>query len=91
MSAFSFKLPDLGEGIVESEIAVWRVDVGDQIEEDDVIAEVETDKAVVEVGAPVSGKVLRLGCEAGDVLEVGAELILLETDEVEANNIFVFL
>lgn len=84
MSAFSFKLPDLGEGIVESEIAVWRVDVGDQIEEDDVIAEVETDKAVVEVGAPVSGKVLRLGCEAGDVLEVGAELILLETDEVEA-------
>ena len=84
MSTFSFKLPDLGEGIVESEIAVWRVAVGDHVGEDDVIVEVETDKAVVEVGAPVSGKVLSLGCEAGEVLEVGAELILFETGDGEA-------
>jgi 2-oxoisovalerate dehydrogenase E2 component (dihydrolipoyl transacylase) len=80
MGTFSFKLPDLGEGIVESEIAEWHVAVGDMVEEDDHIADVMTDKAVVEVSAPVSGKVIALACESGEVLAVGSELIRFETD-----------
>lgn len=79
MSQFSFKLPDLGEGIVESEISVWHVAVGDVVEEDQLLADVQTDKAVVEVTTPVAGTVVSLGCEAGEVLEVGAELACFET------------
>ena len=78
MSDFSFKLPDLGEGIVESEIVEWHITVGDTVEEDQHIADVMTDKAVVEVTAPVSGLVIRLACAAGEVLAVGAELILFK-------------
>jgi 2-oxoisovalerate dehydrogenase E2 component (dihydrolipoyl transacylase) len=77
---YSFKLPDLGEGIVESEIAEWYVKPGDLVEEDQHIADVMTDKAVVEVTAPVSGRVLAVACDAGEVLAVGSELIRFETD-----------
>ena len=80
MSKFSFKLPDLGEGIVESEVSHWHVAVGDVVVEDQPLADVQTDKAVVEVTTPVAGVVLSLGCEAGDVLPVGAELASFETD-----------
>ena len=58
MSQFVFKLPDLGEGTVEAEIVAWRVKPGDVVTEDDVIVEVMTEKAAVEVPAPVSGKVV---------------------------------
>ena len=78
MSEYSFKLPDLGEGSVESEISAWHVAVGDSVDEDQVIADVQTDKAVVEVGSPVSGVVLALGCQAGEMLAVGAELARCE-------------
>lgn len=78
MGTFSFKLPDLGEGTVESEVTTWHVQVGDRVEEDQVIAEVQTDKAIVEVGSPVSGTVIALGCQAGEVLAVGAELVRFE-------------
>lgn len=81
MSEFSFRLPDLGEGIVESEITQWHVAVGDRVEEDQVLADVQTDKAVVEVESPVTGTVLALGCEAGEVLAVGAELVRFDTGE----------
>ncbi len=76
MSQFSFKLPDLGEGIVASEIIEWHVKVGDTVSEDQHIVDVMTDKAVVEVTAPVSGVVAKLACEAGVEIPVGSELIL---------------
>ncbi|WP_020406439.1 dihydrolipoamide acetyltransferase family protein [Hahella ganghwensis] len=80
MGSFSFKLPDLGEGIVESEIVEWYVKTGDVVEEDQHIADVMTDKAVVEVTAPVSGIVTAIACEAGEMLAVGKELIRFDTE-----------
>ncbi|WP_027858657.1 dihydrolipoamide acetyltransferase family protein [Marinobacterium jannaschii] len=80
MGHYSFKLPDLGEGIVESEVVDWYVSVGDTVEEDQHIADVMTDKATVELSAPVSGVIRNVGCEAGAMLAVGAELVLIETE-----------
>ncbi len=74
MSEFVFKLPDLGEGTVEAEIVEWHVNPGDAVSEGDIIADVMTDKANVEVPAPVTGTVLRTSGEPGDVVAVGAEL-----------------
>ena len=70
-----FRLPDLGEGLTEAEILEWRVRVGDTVEVDQVVVEVETAKAAVEVPVPFAGTVLALHCEAGAVLDVGAPLI----------------
>lgn len=80
MSRYVFKLPDLGEGIVSSEVVAWRVKPGDFIREDDPLVEMSTDKAVVEVPSPASGTVVTLGGKPGDVIAVGAELAVLETD-----------
>ncbi len=79
MSRYVFKLPDLGEGTVEAEIVNWRVKPGDTVAEDDVLVEVMTEKAAVEVPAPVSGRVLSTTGAPGDMVPVGAELIVLET------------
>ena len=79
MSRYVFKLPDLGEGTVEAEIVGWRVKPGDIVAEDDVVVEVMTEKAAVEVPAPVSGRVVSTTGEPGDMVPVGAELIVLET------------
>ena len=79
MSRYVFKLPDLGEGTVEAEIVNWRVKPGDTVAEDDVLVEVMTEKAAVEVPAPVSGRVLSTTGAPGDLVPVGAELIVLET------------
>ncbi|MFU8815164.1 MAG: biotin/lipoyl-containing protein, partial [Pseudomonadales bacterium] len=79
MSEYVFKLPDLGEGTVDAEIVEWHVKVGDQVKEGDIIADVMTDKANVEVPAPVDGRVLRTSGQPGDLVAVGAELIALET------------
>ncbi|MGH8303654.1 MAG: biotin/lipoyl-containing protein, partial [Steroidobacteraceae bacterium] len=79
MSRYVFKLPDLGEGTVEAEIVVWRVKPGDEVSEDDVLAEVMTEKAAVEVPAPVSGKIVSTTGQPGDKVAVGAELVVLET------------
>ena len=87
MSEFSFKLPDLGEGIVESEIVEWHVKLGDDVAEDQHIVDVMTDKAVVEVTAPVSGVVANLACAAGEVLAVGAQLILFNTNGAMPTNV----
>ncbi len=70
-----FRLPDLGEGLTEAEILAWRVRVGDTVEVDQIVVEVETAKAAVEVPVPYAGTVLALHCEAGTVLDVGAPLI----------------
>jgi 2-oxoisovalerate dehydrogenase E2 component (dihydrolipoyl transacylase) len=79
MSRYVFKLPDLGEGTVEAEIVAWRVKPGDEVSEDDVLAEVMTEKAAVEVPAPVSGRIVSTTGQPGDMVAVGAELVVLET------------
>lgn len=80
MSRFVFKMPDLGEGTVEAEVVEWKVKVGDHVEEDSIIAEVMTDKAAVEVPAPVSGRVVSLTGGPGDMVAVGSELAVFEVD-----------
>jgi len=80
VSRYVFKLPDLGEGTVEAEIVNWRVKPGDSVAEDDVVVEVMTEKAAVEVPAPVSGRVISTTGSPGDKVPVGSELIVLETE-----------
>ena len=80
MSEYIFKLPDLGEGTVESEIGEWNVKVGDLVPEDAIVGTMMTDKAAVELNSPVSGKVVSLAGEPGDMIAVGAPLIIFETD-----------
>jgi 2-oxoisovalerate dehydrogenase E2 component (dihydrolipoyl transacylase) len=84
VSRYVFKLPDLGEGTVDAEIVGWRVKPGDSVAEDDVIVEVMTEKAAVEVPAPVAGKVVSTSGAPGDRVPVGAELIVLETEPAQA-------
>jgi 2-oxoisovalerate dehydrogenase E2 component (dihydrolipoyl transacylase) len=80
MSQYVFKLPDLGEGTVQAEIVGWRVKPGDTVTEDDVVVEVMTEKAAVEVPAPVAGRVVSTTGEPGDMVPVGAQLLVLETE-----------
>ena len=80
MTRYVFKMPDLGEGTVEAEIVAWHVKVGDHVAEDQVMAEVMTEKAAVEVPAPVTGRVVSLSGGPGDMVPVGAELIVFETE-----------
>jgi 2-oxoisovalerate dehydrogenase E2 component (dihydrolipoyl transacylase) len=80
MSQYVFKLPDLGEGTVEAEIVSWKVKPGDTVAEDDVVVEVMTEKAAVEVPAPVSGRVVSTTGTPGDMVPVGAALIVFETE-----------
>jgi 2-oxoisovalerate dehydrogenase E2 component (dihydrolipoyl transacylase) len=84
MSEYIFKLPDLGEGTVESEIAEWFIAVGDQVSEEDLVGTMMTDKAAVELSSPVSGKVVKLAGEPGDIIAVGAPLVVFETDSEAA-------
>jgi 2-oxoisovalerate dehydrogenase E2 component (dihydrolipoyl transacylase) len=86
VSRFVFKLPDLGEGTVEAEIVAWHVKAGDTVAEEDVIVEVMTEKASVEVPAPVSGRVLSTTGAPGDMVPVGAELIVFETEGTAAGD-----
>ena len=81
MSQYIFKMPDLGEGTVEAEIVAWHTKPGDAVQEDQLIVEVMTDKAAVEVPAPVSGKVLSVSGAPGDKIPVGAPLIVFEVGE----------
>ncbi len=82
MARFTFKLPDIGEGISEAEIVAWHVAVGDRIEEDQQVADMMTDKATVEMESPVSGVVVELAGEVGDQVAIGAALVVIETDAV---------
>lgn len=79
MSTHSFKLPDLGEGTVSAEIIAWHVKPGDVLTEDQPLVEMSTDKAVVEVPSPVSGRVLSINGKPGDMIAVGAELATFDT------------
>jgi len=81
--AFEFKLPDIGEGIHEGEIVKWFVKPNDEVNEDDVLAEVQNDKAVVEIPSPVKGKVLELKVEEGTVATVGQTIITFDAPGYE--------
>lgn len=80
MARFSFRLPDIGEGIAEAEIVAWHVRVGDRIEEDAQLADMMTDKATVEMESPVSGIVVELAGEVGDMVSIGSTLAVIETE-----------
>ena len=80
MGTFAFKMPDIGEGVVEGEVVEWMVAVGDTVKEDDPILSVMTDKATVEIPSPVDGTVTKVVGEAGDILPVGVVCIEFEVD-----------
>lgn len=77
---FEYELPDVGEGVAEGEILEWLVEPGDSVAEDEVLAEVETDKAVVDLPSPVDGVVLELHAQVGDMVPVGDVVVTLEED-----------
>uniref|UniRef100_UPI00352ABFE6 2-oxo acid dehydrogenase subunit E2 n=1 Tax=Aerococcus urinaeequi TaxID=51665 RepID=UPI00352ABFE6 len=83
--AFVFNLPDVGEGMAEGEIVSWLVAVGDQVNEEDPIVEIQNDKSVEEIYSPVSGKVTELHYSEGDVAIVGTPLITFEGEGLEDN------
>ncbi len=79
MSRFEMKLPDVGEGVAEAELVAWMVEVGDEVTPESSVAELLTDKSNVEISSPVSGTVVELHGEPGDVLAVGSNLIAIDT------------
>ena len=81
--AFEFKLPDIGEGIHEGEIVKWFVKAGDTIEEDDILAEVQNDKSVVEIPSPVSGTIEEVLVEEGTVAVVGDTIVKIDSPDAE--------
>ena len=82
MPVLAVKLPDVGEGVTEAELAEWNIKVGDIVQEDDVLGAIMTDKATVEIPSLYAGKVVELGGEVGQVLPVGADFVLIETQDV---------
>ena len=80
MGTHVIKMPDIGEGIAEVELSVWHVKVGDMVVEDQVLADVMTDKAMVDIPSPVNGKVIALGGVPGEVMAVGSILISIEVE-----------
>nr|WP_317892696.1 dihydrolipoamide acetyltransferase family protein [uncultured Sphingomonas sp.] len=88
MARFSFRLPDIGEGISEAEIVAWHVAIGDRVEEDARIADMMTDKATVEMESPVAGVVIELAGEPGDSIPIGSTLVVIETEaETESDTV----
>lgn len=81
MGMHVFKLPDIGEGVVEGEVVQWHVSVGDAVKEDDPIVDVMTDKATVTIPSPVSGVVSSLNGEAGDMIAVGSALVEFDSED----------
>ena len=80
MGTYEFRLPDIGEGVVEGEIVAWHVKVGDTVREDDPLLEVMTDKATVVISSPHEGNLLEACYEAGDIAEVGSVLFVLDIE-----------
>ncbi|HVD65964.1 MAG TPA: dihydrolipoamide acetyltransferase family protein [Gaiellaceae bacterium] len=80
--AYEFKLPDLGEGVREGEIARWLVEVGQEIAEDDPLVEIQTDKTTVEIPSPAAGKVASILVAEGELVPVGTPLVLIGSDAV---------
>ncbi|MFP2911867.1 biotin/lipoyl-containing protein, partial [Pyxidicoccus sp. 3LFB2] len=80
MATFEFKLPDLGEGVMEGELVKWHVKEGDAVKEDQVLAEVMTDKATVTVPSPKAGRVVKTHGKEGDMAKVHQLLVTLEIE-----------
>jgi pyruvate dehydrogenase E2 component (dihydrolipoamide acetyltransferase) len=78
--AYEFKLPDLGEGLTEGEVARWLVSVGDEVAEDQPLVEIQTDKTTVEIPSPAAGKVAQILVEEGNVVPVGTVLVVIGED-----------
>ena len=81
--AYEFKLPDLGEGLTEGEIARWLVSEGQEIAEDDPLVEIQTDKTTVEIPSPAAGKVAHILVAEGEVVAVGTVLVVIGEDGAE--------
>ncbi len=81
--AFEFKLPDLGEGLTEGEIARWLVTEGQELAEDDPLVEIQTDKTTVEIPSPAAGTVSRILVAEGEVVPVGTVLVVIGADGAE--------
>ena len=82
--AYEFKLPDLGEGLTEGEVARWLVEEGQEVAEDDPLVEVQTDKATVEIPSPASGRVSRILVAEGEVVAVGTVLVVIGDEDGSA-------
>ena len=80
MAKFIFKLPDIGEGIAEAEIAEWKVKVGDVVTEDQPLVDMLTEKAAVEIPSPVDGKIVAIHGEPGEMVAIGFGFVEIETD-----------
>jgi 2-oxoisovalerate dehydrogenase E2 component (dihydrolipoyl transacylase) len=80
MGRYTFRLPDIGEGIAEAEIVAWHVKVGDTVEEDGRLADMMTDKATVEMESPVTGTVIEVAGDVGDIVAIGSPLVVIETE-----------
>ncbi|SRR6266540_803012 len=78
--AYEFRLPDLGEGLTEGEVAKWLVAEGQEVAEDDPLVEIQTDKASVEVPSPVAGKIARILVDEGEVIPVGTVIVVIGED-----------
>ncbi len=83
--AFEFKFPDIGEGIAEGEIVKWFVAEGDEVKEDDVLVEVQNDKAVVEIPSPVDGTIKKIYVQEGEVANVGNVFVTIEAEGYESD------
>jgi 2-oxoisovalerate dehydrogenase E2 component (dihydrolipoyl transacylase) len=84
MAEFVFRLPDLAEGLEDAEVVAWRVAEGDRVELNQLLGEVQTSKATVEIPSPCAGRVLRLHAEPGDLVRVGEPLVTLGVEPSEA-------
>ncbi len=84
--AYEFKLPDLGEGLTEGEIARWLVSEGQEVAEDDPLVEIQTDKTTVEIPSPAAGEVTRILVQEGDVVPVGTVLVVIGGDGANADD-----
>lgn len=80
MAKFIFNMPDVGEGVAEAEVVEWHVKVGDRVEEDQHLVDVMTDKATIDIESPVAGTVVQVAGEVGDVIAIGAMLLVIEVE-----------
>jgi len=85
MAKFIFKMPDVGEGVAEAEVVEWHVNVGDRVEEDQHLVDVMTDKATIDIESPVSGTVVEVAGEVGDVIAIGSMLLVIEVEGAEVS------
>ncbi|NVY95705.1 2-oxo acid dehydrogenase subunit E2 [Lactobacillus sp. DCY120] len=84
--AFKFKLPELGEGMVEGEVATWLVKEGDEVKEDDSLVEIQNDKSVSELPSPVSGTIKKIVAQEGDTVEIGDPLVVIDDGSADTGD-----